>query len=100
MTYKQAYTATAEIVSAYTDERLGTARGLIEIERDPATGATTVTATFGGHEATRADTTDHHDEIHALMIEATHAAAIATGDNPGCQIGTVYLEGEAAHAAA
>lgn len=89
-----AYKVTVEILSAYDDEKVGTAAGVIEIKRCSACGSTTVTAAFDGHAAQAHETTEHLDEIYALAVEATHRALIETGSSGGCQIGTVLFDEE------
>lgn len=90
----QAYKATAEILSAYDDEIIGTAAGFIEIDRCPECGHTTVTAAFYGHTAEAAGTAHRVKEIYDLVEEATHRAAIETAGGSGIQLGFIYLEEE------
>lgn len=86
-----AYKATAEILSAYDDDKVGEVTGVIEIKRCAICGSTRVTAVFDGYAAQVADKTNHYDEIYALAIEATHRAVIETGHGGGIQIGSLYI---------
>lgn len=89
-----AYKATAEILSAYDDEMVRKANGIIEIDRCPECGHTTVTAAFYGHTAEAAGTAHRVKEIYELVEEATHKAAIGTAGGSGIQLGFIYLEEE------